>query len=303
MSVGIRLAHALRETGRLLRRRSATFSLAVLLAACALVVPLLAVTIGYGLAPLASRVPLTPEISVFASLSATNQDIRSLKAKLESLPNVERVQWITRDQSLAELARRTGSIAPLSELKPNPLPDTLVLTLARRVQPDDLDRTAAEIRKFARVDGVYVDSGWYRKAVGLGQIVFKVAGFAGFATLALLALVVVGAVRLVAMTDRDELRLLRLLGADTRQIVRPYAYAGGFALLLATLLAMTAVTALLGSLAPDLGWLSQVLAVPIGLDVLPWPAQAGLAGAALLLGMMGGAIGLRSALRRVARVD
>ncbi len=301
MSTVAKFSHALGETGRLLRRRSATFLLAVALAACALVLPLLALTIGYGLAPLAARVPLAPEISVFASLSATSQDIGALKAKLEGMPNVERVQWITRDQSLAELARRTGGIAPLADIKPNPLPDTLVVTLDRRVQPDDLDRAANQIRKFSRVDGVYVDSSWYRKAAGLGQILQRVAGFVGVATLGLLALVAVGAVRLVAMTDRDELRLLRLIGADERQIARPYAYAGGTALLLATVLAAGTVAALLQSLAPDLSWLGQVLAVPVGLGMLPWPALLGLAGAALLIGMAGGSIGLRSALRRIAR--
>lgn len=303
MSAGARLSHTLREAGRLLRRRSATFALAVLLAACALVLPLLAVTVGYGIAPLASRVPITPEISVFASLAATSQDIGTLKAKLEAMPNVERVQWITRDQSLAELARRTGGVAPLAEIKPNPLPDTLVVTLDRRVSPDDLDRAANDIRKLARVDGVYVDSSWYRKAVGLAQVVLKFAGFIGLATLALLALVVTGAVRLIAMTDRDELRLLRLIGADDRQIARPYAYAGGLALLLASAVAMATVAALLRSLAPDLSWLAQVLAVPIGLDMLPWPALAGLAATAFLLGVAGGTMGLHSALRRIIRQE
>jgi cell division transport system permease protein len=301
LSAVARFSHTLRETRRLLRRGSATFVLAVLLTACALVLPLLTITIGYGLAPLAARVPIAPEISVFASLSATSQDIGALKAKLEGMPNVERVQWITRDQSLAELARRTGSIAPLADLKPNPLPDTLVITLDRRVLPDDLDRAASEIRKLSRVDGVYVDSSWYRKAVGAGQILLRVAGFVGLATLSLLGLVVIGAVRLVAMTDRDELRLLRLIGADEGQLARPYAYAGGFALLVADVLAMGAVAALLQWLAPDVSWLSQVLAVPVGLGMLPWPGLLALAGAAFLIGMAGGLLGLRSALRRIAR--
>lgn len=301
MSGAARLSHALREAGRLLRRRSATFSLAVLLAACALVLPLLAITVGYGLAPLANRVPIAPEISVFASLSATGQDIATLKSKLEALPNVERVQWITRDQSLAELARRSGGLAPLADVKPNPLPDTLVVSLNRRVQPDDLDRAANEIRKLARVDAVYADSSWFRKAVGLTQVVVKVAAFVGIATVGLLALVVVGAVRLIAISDRDELRLLRLIGAEDRQIARPYAYAGGIALLLASMLATATVAALLQWLMPDLDWLAQVLAVQIGLGPLPWPTLAGLAAVAFLIGMAGGALGLRSALRRIVR--
>jgi cell division protein FtsX len=107
-----------------------------------------------------------------------------------------------------------------------------------------------------------------------------------------------GAVRLVAMTDRDELRLLRLIGADDRHIARPYAYAGGIALLIASALSVATVAALLYTLAPDLRWLEQVLGMSISLAMLPWPALAGLAVVALAVGMLGGSIGIRSAMRR-----
>jgi cell division protein FtsX len=293
-------SHAMRDTARLLRRRFATFALALLLSAAALALPLLAATIGYALVPLAGRIPIAPEISVFASLSATSQDIKALKIRLEGAPGVEYVQWITRDQSLAELARRSGGAAPLPEIKPNPLPDTLIVTFARHISPDELESAAADFRKLPRVDGVYADSSWYRKAIGLGHVIARVALFAAIATVGLLVLVVIGAVRLVAVTDRDELRLLRLVGADERQVARPYAYAAGITLLLACALAVVAVAGLLHSLAPDLRWLEQVLGVTLGLAMLPWPALAGLAATALAVGMIGGSIGLRSAMRRIA---
>lgn len=298
MSAGARFSHSLREAGRLLRRRFATFALAVLLSASALALPLLALTIGYGVAPLAGRVPVAPEISVFAALSATDQDIKALKASLERAANVESVQWITRDQALAALTRRAAG-TNLGEIKPNPLPDTLVVTLSGRIAPDELERAAAEFRKLERVEGVHVDSSWFRKATGLGRVAMRVAAFVGILTLVLLALVIVGAVRLVAATDRDELRLMRLIGADDRQIARPYAYAGGVTLLAASALAVGAVAALVQSAGPDLRWLEQVLEVQIPIEILPWPALAALAAVAFLAGLAGGSLGLRIALRRI----
>jgi len=298
MSAFASLSHALRDAGRLIRRRFATFVLAVLLCTSALALPLLAITFGHGLMPSLQRMPLAPEVSVFAALVATNQELTALKTKLESAPNVERVQWITRDQSLAELARRSGGAAPLAEIKPNPLPDTLVVTFARRISPDELESAATAFRRLPRVDGVYVDSSWYRKALGLGQVIVRVAIFVAVVTLVLLGLVIIGAVRLIALTDASELRLLHLIGAEGRQIARPYAYVGGITLLAAAALAVTAVSALLRALAPDLSWLEQVLAVPISLGALPWPVLAALAAIAFVLGWVGGSIGLRSALRR-----
>ncbi len=300
MSMLARWGHAVRESAQLMRRRFATFALAALLCASALTLPLLAATIGYGLAPQAARLPIAPEVSVFAALSATSQDINALKAKLQATTGVERVQWITRDQSLADLARRSGGVSPLADLKPNPLPDTLIVTFRRDVSPDDLDRTSSEFRKLPKVDGVFVDSSWFRKAAGLARVMVRIALFVGLATLGLLGLVIIGAVRLIAMTDRDELRLLRLIGAEERQIARPFAYAGGITLLASTLLAVGAVTLFLRTLAPDLSWLEQVLGVPIVVETLPWPALAGLAAAAFFVGLAGASAGLRTALRRIA---
>lgn len=283
-----------------MRRRFATFALAALLCASALTLPLLTLTIGYGVAPQATRIPIAPEISVFASLSATAQDVNTLKTRLQATTGVERVQWVTRDQSLADLARRSGGVGPLADLKPNPLPDTLIVTFRRNVSPDDLERIASDFRRLPKVDGVFVDSSWFRKAVGLGRVVMRLALFIAVATLCLLGLVIVGAVRLIAMTDRDELRLLRLIGAEERQIARPFAYAGAITLLASAVLAVTAVALFLNTLAPDLSWLEQVLAVPITVETLPWQALAALAAAALFVGFAGASIGLRSALRRIS---
>lgn len=299
MSAVARFSHGWREAGRLLRRRAATFLLAVLLCASALALPLLAVTVGYALTPLAAQIPLAPEASVFVSLSASNQDIGVLKAKLEGWPGVQRVQWITRDQSLADLARRSGGVAPLADIKPNPLPDTLIVTFARGITPERLEQAAAEFRKLPRVDGVYAESSWFRKLTGLIRVVTQAALFVGALTLVLLALVIVGAVRLVAATDRDELRLLHLVGADERQLARPFAYAGGLTLLAAAGLAIAAVAALLSAAAPDLAWLGAVLGVPLRIEVLPPPMLAGLGIGAFAAGMIGGSVGARSALRRV----
>jgi cell division transport system permease protein len=299
MSAVTRFSHAWREAGRLLRRRFPTFLLAVLLCASALALPLLAVTVGYALTPLAARAPVAPEASVFVSLSASNQDIGALKAKLEGWPGVQRVQWVTRGQSLADLARRAGGIAPLSDLKPNPLPDTLIVTFDRGIAPDRLEQAASDFRRLPRVDGVYVDSSWFRKLAGLIRVITQAALFVGGLVLVLLVLVVIGAVRLVAVTDSDELRLLHLLGADEHQLARPFAYVGGLTLFTAAALAAATVAALLGATAPDLAWLGAVLGLPLGIAVLPPAALAGLGVAAFAAGMVGGSVGVRSALRRI----
>jgi cell division transport system permease protein len=295
-----RTAHCLRETALLWRRRWATLTLAVLLCASALVLPLLAATAGFSLAPQLSRIPVVPEIAVFVALGTGQQEIAVLKGNLERLPKVAQVQWITRDQALAELARRVGSAAPLAEIRPNPLPDTLVVALTQDIDPDELDAAAAEFRKLPRVDGVQIDSNWYRKVMGVGRVALRVALISGIAAAALLALAIIGTVRLVATAEDNELRLLRLIGAEDRLIVRPYAWTGALTLLAATALAMAIVAALVNCLSPDLAWLTQLLGTSVSIGMLQTPFLAGLAAAAFVVGRIGGAIGAHAALRRLS---
>lgn len=299
MTIGARLDHSLRETAYLWRRRWAALLLALMMCASALVLPLVVASLGFSFAPPLGRLPISPEASVFVSLTAGAQDVAALKGLLERQPSVGGVQWITRDQALAELARRSGTLARIADITPNPLPDTFVVAFRPGLGADELDAAAAEFRKLPNVDGVLVDTEWYRKLAGLGRVALRVAWMSGIVVAVLLALVIVATLRIVATADARELRLLRLLGADDRLIVRPYAWTGAIVLAVAAALAAALVTGLLTYLAPELDWLSQLLGTPTGAAALPSPYLAGLVGAAFMVGLLGGALGARLALRRI----
>ena len=58
-------AHGLREMVRLIRRRPASFLLAVLLAAAAFTLPLAGASVARSVAPVVQRLPLGPENNLF----------------------------------------------------------------------------------------------------------------------------------------------------------------------------------------------------------------------------------------------
>lgn len=290
--------HALSECVRMLQRRWTMFLFGLVLCAGALTLPLLAAIFGYGLVPLVAKVPLGPEVNVFAALSSSRQDVEHLKARIEQMAGVASVQWVARDDALADLARRSG-VASLSELKLNPLPDTLIVTLAPATPPAALDAAVASLRKLPKVDGVYADSRWYRRAIGAAQVAYRAGLVVGAIALGVLVLILVGAVRLLAVTTRDELRLYQLVGAERRQIARPYAYAGATMAAAATLLAYGATYGLLLSFEADLRWLSEVLGAPLWPRLPPWPALVSGVAIVAILGGLVGTLTARSAIRRL----
>jgi len=286
-------AYALRRSLRLLARRPGALLLAVLLAGVALTLPLLAATVAVGARPLVAGVPAAPELSVFVAPGTSGPQIRGLQSRIEALPGVMQVRHVPREAALAELAARSGLGASLAELKSNPLPDAFIVALAPGVDPTAVDAAAAAIRKMPGVDTVQFDSAWYRKLVGIARIALTGSAIVGGALLVLAAAVVIGAVRLLATASGEEIRVLRIVGADEGFIARPYAYVGGAVLASATALAIGAVAAVLRLLNPALTELARLYGgADFTIPMLPVQVLAGLILAGLSIGFLLGTLGV-----------
>jgi cell division transport system permease protein len=289
-------AHALREMLRLLRRRPGSFLLAVLLAAGAFTVPLTGASIARSAAPLAEQLPLGPEINLFVAASTSAAEIRQLQLQLAGRPGVSQVESITRDAALKALAQRTGN-AGLVELKVNPLPDVLVVTLSPRSTPDEVEQALAELRRLPRVESVAADTGWHRQLAAILRAAGAVGGLAGGLAGALLILIVLASVQLQLTRSAEYVRALRLVGADTRFIVRPFAYAGALTLAFAALLAAGLTWAGLAALAPRAAEVAGLYGAVLDLHPLPVEWLAAIVAGAAVIGGVTAAVGTRWSLR------
>jgi len=261
-------AHALREMARLLRRRPGSFLLAVVLAAAAFTVPLLGASVARSAAPLVQQLPLGPEINLFLVGSTSATEIRQLQSQLAGRAGVAQVEWITRDAALKALAQRTGS-SGLADLKGNPLPDVLVVTLSTETPPAEVETTVAELRRLPRVESVAADTGWHRQLRALLRAATVTATLVGGLAAVLLVLIVLASVQLQLTSSAEYVRALRLVGADIRFVVRPFAYAGALTLALATLLAAGLTWAGLTAAAAQVAELAQAYGAGFNLQPLP----------------------------------
>lgn len=287
-------AYALRRALRLIARRPGTVLSAAILCAVALTLPLLAATVAVGVRAAAAGVAIAPELSVFVAPAATTQEVKSLQARVEAVPGVVGVRHVPREAALAELAERSPLGTPLRELKMNPLPDVLVVALAPGISPPAVDAAAAAIRKLPRVDSVQFDAAWYRRLMQIGRIAVIGGAVVGGTLLVLAAAVLIGAVRLLATASSEEVRVLRMVGADEAFIARPYAYLAGATLTLAAALAVGATAAVLGLLNPELTELSRLYgAAGFAVPMLPPSVLAGFLLTALLIGLIAGSLGAR----------
>jgi len=291
-------AHGVREMSRLIRRRPGSFLLAVLLAAAAFTLPLTGVSLARSLAPLAVQLPVGPEINLFLAASTSTTEIRQLQSQLAGRPGVAQVEWISRDDALKALARRTGS-SGLDDLAANPLPDVLVVTLSHQTEQAEVEAALTELGRLPRVESVAADTGWHRQLRLLLRATGTAGTLLGALAVGLLLLIVLASVQLQLSSSADYVQVLRLVGADTRYIVRPFAYAGALTLLLGMIVAAGLTFAGLAAVAQPISELAQAYGLALDLRPLPVPWLAGAAAVAAAIGGLVASLGSRRALARV----
>src|SRR3989338_3830717 len=201
------------------------------------------------------------DVSVYFHQTASETDILSFKRSLETLPEVSSVEYTSREQALVDFRKRHENdqltLQALDELGENPLEASLGVkakdpsqyeTIARSLQSDTaLGKSGASI-----IDRVnYVQN---KTAIdNLTKIINSARTF-GYAVIAILMvasiLITFTTIRLAIYVSRDEISVMKLVGASNAYIRGPFIFIGfmyGAVAALLTLLLFFPLTLWLGS--------------------------------------------------------
>lgn len=292
-------SYAWRRTLALAAARPGGFLLGILLCAFALAVPLLLAALLHSAWPWSAHMQAGPEIALFVAPSTAPRELEQLKARLATLDGVTGVRLIPRDQAYAELSKRAG-LAATPAVRSNPLPDVLVARFAVATEPEVIERAATATRSWSGVDAVQSGADWHRRLTAIGRAAGRILLVVGVLATALIALVLVIAAQGQVQHHSRETALLRLVGARTAFIVRPYAYAGALTLGLGAALAIAAVVGAQWLIGPSIAALAAMYDQAWAWPQIPAWVLAALMGGAATLGWAAGWLGARLALRRVA---
>jgi cell division transport system permease protein len=202
---------------------------AALLNALALGVALALPAGGYalldGLHGLSTRSAIDPQLSVFMRTDVGPEAAPRLAARLRSDPRVHRVRLITREAALNSLRGTSGLADVVAALGSNPLPDTLVVSVAASGE-GALDQLAEELGKAPGVAQAQVDALWARRLAALERVgrlaLLLVAGILAVGLVA----IAFHTIRLQILTLREEIEVSKLIGATDAFIQRPFLYLG-----------------------------------------------------------------------------
>ena len=244
------------------------------------------------------------DISVYFKINTPEDNILQIKKSLESLAEVKSIEYISRDQAL-EIFRQRHVEDPtisqsLEELKENPLLASLNIKAHDPKEyviiADYLDKTNSKTW-FEKV--TYAQNAVVIERLGNIIDTAEKGGFVLIIFLALIAvLVTFNTIRLAIYSSREEIGIMRLVGASNSFIRGPYVVEGIIYGLLAGVLSLIIA-------APIVYFVSPYIKIFIS-EMNLWPYFTshlfGTLGYQLLLGVALGVISSTIAIRKYLRI-
>lgn len=226
---------------------------------------------------------------------APKADAAKVQALLMADPRVARVEFVSKEENLAALARAQGWDLKALRYLDNPLPDCLRV---KAVRPDDIPALAAVARKIDGVADVHYAEEVTLRLLKLARGV-KTVGLIVMVALAVASLLVAHTtIRLTVYARRREIRVMQLVGATNWFIRMPFLVEGAFCGLAGGVIATVLLLASYSYLD------EQVTATLPFVNLVFGPAQLGLLAlvvvvAGLAFGLAGSILATQEYLREV----
>ena len=223
-------------------------------------------------------------------------EVRALVASIRARPFVADVRQVTREEALSIFKARFAGLAAATDLlAANPLPASLEIS-TRGERNERLPATAAlleELKSSPLVETVQDNEEEAQRLMAMLAVVSGV-GFSIGAVLALASVFIVfNVIRLTVSARRDEISIMRLVGATGGFIRGPLLVEGMLQGGLGAGLALAALYFGHMALADYAARSGSALAAALGAHFLPISGCLALAGGGLLVGLTGSALSVR----------
>lgn len=273
------------------RRAPLLTGLSVLMVALAFLVLALFGLVAHNLQAAVSQLEERVEVVVYLREDARPAEVSAALEALRTMPGVEGVRHVTKDEALERALRELPEIAEVSsDLEVNPFPASLEVRFqAGRRDTETVKRVAEAAASLPGVEEVRYGREWVERLFFLRRVAGLAALVLGVSFGAVAALIMATAIRLAVLARRDEIYVMQLVGARDAYIRSPFLLEGVVVGTAGALLALGLSWGLYVGLSRFLFRLEWLPAV--------WSLGGVLAGA--LFGLLASALALQRQLRRL----
>ena len=239
------------------------------------------------------------ELALFLEDDARVSDVLALRTQIEADPAVSHVDYVTKDQAMARLvdiASRQSDIQ-IVDISSNPLPASLEIKLQNA---QEAPRIGATLRQ-------EIGKGVVHEVVDNPSVVDKlltitrVLSFGGVAVLAMMLVValfvIVNTIRIAVHARRDEIEIMKLVGATDWFVRWPFILEGMLVGALGAMAALTVVVLAAGPVTNALVGFLEIVPLSFGSAFL-WQLVGSVFALALAVGGGGAMLSVRAHLAK-----
>ena len=167
-------------------------------------------------------------IMAYLKPDINNDSLKDLKQTIQSLEDVDTLTFVSKQEALSRLKTQMKHQSSLfAGLTGNPLPDSIEIRMTATTESwQKIDSLAARVEALPQIDEVEYGQRWVGRFAHIISL-FRMAGYA-MGTLFFMAtiFIVANTIRLVIYSRREEVEIMRLVGATDNFIKIPFYFEG-----------------------------------------------------------------------------
>jgi cell division transport system permease protein len=170
----------------------------------------------------------TSRVNIYFDPDAPPEQIAAVERYLTAHADLRNHHFVTREQALAKFRSYFANVSEVvAQLEDNPFPPSFEIDVTpATTQSRNFEHEMAQLRGYAGIEQVQFDWEWLarlRRLVGIINIAGVIAG--GILAVAA-AFTIANVIRLTMMLYREEINIMRLVGATERIIRGPFVFEG-----------------------------------------------------------------------------
>lgn len=234
------------------------------------------------------------EVSLFLKSDVSSGEIQQLLTRLRSWPEINNTQFISAEQALAEFTATSGLGDVVQHLTTNPLPRVvLVYPTAKHTGPTAARLLLDKLLKEREVELGKLDIQWLERLHAIVNIARELVFIVGCLLFVAVVLTVGNTIRLNIYNKRDEILVMKLVGATDGFIQRPFLYTGFWYGFLGGLLAWLTLFLMLWWVSHRISAISSLYDTSFALSGLDLRMLLSMLGISVALGLGGAHLSVR----------
>jgi len=240
------------------------------------------------------------EISLFLKAETNAGSAQQLITRIKTWPEVDSVTYIPADEALKEFQQLSGLGDAIAYLEANPLPDVVLVTPGEKfVSPQAAGQLLEKLTQQREVDVGKLDIEWLERLYAVLNIARELVTLIGGLLFISVVLIIGNTIRLNILNKRDEILVMKLVGATDAFIHRPFLYTGFWYGLLGGLIAWFAVIIILWWMDSSIQAFASLYQKEFNITGLTGSALLTMLGLSVVLGLLGSIISVQRHVREI----